>query len=413
MFVSGLFVLASCQVGNRSRQPVAPRYQDAITREVSEWNKEGVFNGFAVAIVGDQGVLYQQGFGWADMANQKKYTRTIQHIASVSKILVGMALLKARELGKLDLDDPIENYLSFPVVNPYFPREKITIRQLATHSSSITDNEFYLSRNYYLKRGQDLKGVTLSFDEAQSFLSPDLVTMLEEFLKNVLSVEGKWNRNSFSRDKPGAIYEYSNMGTTLAAFMIEKATGLSFREFTREYLLQPLNMEDSGWGFQDVAFAACARLYENPQTPLPYYELVTYPDGGFISSVSDLSKLLTELIKGYNGKGTLLSKSSYREFYAPQLKASQFNDRNEQNPYSESYNVGIFIGFGYTGYIGHTGGDPGVLSMLFFDPGTSTGRIMMCNTSISDKKGNDCFYGIWDVLGKYASRLEATAVVAE
>ena len=43
-------------------------------------------------------------------------------------------------------------------------------------------------------------------------------------------------------------------------------------------------------------------------------------------------------------------------------------DRNERNPFSESSNVGVLMGFGYTGYIGHTGGDPGVVTPLFFDP---------------------------------------------
>jgi CubicO group peptidase (beta-lactamase class C family) len=134
--------------------------------------------------------------------------------------------------------------------------------------------------------------------------------------------------------------------------------------------------------------------------------MITFPDGGFITSVSDLSRFLTELIKGYNGSGTILSKKSYQEYFLPQLSVSNFIDRNERNPYSESYNVGIFVGYGYTGYIGHTGGDPGVLSMMFFDPKTNIGRIMIFNTNFSDKKGNDAFYEIWNLLEKYKPKLQ-------
>ena len=133
--------------------------------------------------------------------------------------------------------------------------------------------------------------------------------------------------------------------------------------------------------------------------------MVSYPDGNFITSINDLSLHLTELIKGYNGNGTILSKESFKEYFKPQLEAKNFLDRNDKNPFSESFNVGIFIGFGYTGYIGHTGGDPGVGSMMFFDPKNNTGRILIINTSFSDKIGNDTFYGIWDKLEKYQTKL--------
>ncbi len=122
--------------------------KEQLFSEINAVYNEGIFNGFAVAIVNDKGTLYEKGFGFADKQLQKKYTeKTIQNIASVSKIIVGIALLKAQELGKLNIDDPIEKYLSFKVVNPKFPDEQITIRQLATHTSSITDNDFYLSKN--------------------------------------------------------------------------------------------------------------------------------------------------------------------------------------------------------------------------------------------------------------------------
>ncbi len=111
------------------------------------------------------------------------------------------------------------------------------------------------------------------------------------------------------------------------------------------------------------------------------------------------------MIRGYNGKGKLLTDESYKEYYKPQLSESQFTERNTKNPYNESYNVGILMGFGYTGYIGHTGGDPGTMSMLFFDPKTGLGRIMILNTNFSDKEGNKVFFEIWNALEKYQKQL--------
>ncbi|WP_045690427.1 serine hydrolase [Hymenobacter sp. AT01-02] len=138
----------------------------------------------------------------------------------------------------------------------------------------------------------------------------------------------------------------------------------------------------------------------------PYYGLTTYPDGGFISSVADLGKYLQELIRGYQGQGTVLRPESYRELFRPQLVASNFEQRNERNPYSESYNVGVFMGFGYTGFIGHTGGDPGVVALLFFDPNSGIGRVLLLNTNLANKAGGAAMYKIWDTLAKYQQRIK-------
>jgi hypothetical protein len=97
-----------------------------------------------------------------------------------------------------------------------------------------------------------------------------------------------------------------------------------------------------------VVFARQSQLYLLPTVPLPYYEQATYPDGGFRTSVADLSKYLVELIRGYQGQGTVLGPASYRELFRPALSAGHFEQRNARNPYSESYNVGVLMGFGYT-----------------------------------------------------------------
>jgi len=407
LFIISILTLVSCKNGTHTKNNETNQQKDSLTLEIKDASKNVVFNGFAVSIVNDKGTLYQRGFGFADIENQKKYTdSTIQNIGSISKTFVGLALLKAQELGKLKLDDPINKYLPFKVVNPNFPSTDITLRHLATHTSSITDNDFYLTKNYFLKENQDLKGLNLVFEETQVFNPKDSVVSMEIFLKNLLVEKGKWNtKETYTKNKPGDIYEYSNIGTTLAAFVLEKATGETFDKFTTEYILRPLKMNASGWHFEDINFANYSKLYENPKTVLPFYGMVSYPDGNFITSMNDLSLYLSELIKGYNGNGTILSKESFKEYFKPQLGANNFIDRNDKNPFSESYNVGIFIGFGYTGYIGHTGGDPGVGSMMFFDPKNNIGRILIINTSFSDKIGNDTFYGIWDKLEKYQTKL--------
>lgn len=381
---------------------------DTLTRELEKVYEQKQFNGFSVAIVNENGALYKNGIGFANVATGKKYTEnTIQNIGSISKTLVGIALLKAQELGKLNLDDPINKYLPFNVQNPYYPVAKITIRQLATHTSTITDNEYYLKRNYILKPNQDLTNKKLFLEDEQVINSYDSLITLSAYLKNVLSKDGKWyKKEDFLNKKPGEVFDYSNVATALAAYIIEFATGESFNKFTSIHILKPLKMNSSGWKFDEINFSKYSTLYQTPDSTLAFYSLITYPDGNFITSSSDLGKFLTELIKGYNGKGTLLNKDSYKEYFKEQLNAVNFTDRNEKNPYSDEYNLGIFIGFSVAGNIGHTGGDPGVASMMFFDPKTGTGRILIVNTNINDKKGNDEFYQIWDKLGKYEDKLK-------
>jgi CubicO group peptidase (beta-lactamase class C family) len=387
--------------------------KDSLTNELNEVYKQGQFNGFSVAIVNESGTLYEKGIGYSNVEMKKNYTeKTIQNIGSISKTLVGIALLKAQELGKLKLDDPINDYLPFRVENPFYPETQITIRNLTTHTSTITDNEFYLKRNYILKPNQNLANVKLYLEDEQVINPYDSIITLKTYLQNVLTKEGKWyKKEDFLNHKPSEIFEYSNVATSLAAYIIEIATGEPFNKFTEKYILQPLKMNSSGWKFEDINFSNYSRLYQSPDTLLPFYSLITYPDGNFITSSNDLAKYLTELIKGFAGNGTILNQESYKEYFREQLTAKNFLKRNERNPYSDEYNLGIFIGFSYTGNIGHTGGDPGVGSIMFFNPKTRIGRLLIINTNINDKKGNDEFYNIWNKLEKYQDKFSNSSIL--
>ena len=399
----------SCQQAKKETANPELTMADTLTLELNGLHKMGFINGFATAIVNQKGVLYAEGIGFSNTATNAKYTEnTIQNIGSVSKTFIGIALLKAQELGKLDLDDPIMDYLPFQVKNPSFPDTPITIRQLATHTSTILDTDYYNEKSYVLKDDVEVSDSLKVISE--NFNPPDSKMPLLDFLEKTLSEEGEWYEESgFSTYRPGEIYEYSNVGATLAAAILEIATEKSFHTFATEYILNPLNMASSGWSFADVDLAAHSTLYANPETELPYYSLITYPDGGLITSISDLSKYLSELIKGYSGEGTLLTRESYQEIFREQLGAENLPERDEEDPFDDEYNTGIFMGFTPKGFIGHTGGDPGIATYMFFDPSTKTGRILMINTSVRNSGGVDQFYSIWNKLGEYEARWKEQA----
>ena len=374
--------------------------EQTLTEALEHIASQGHINGFSVAIVNADSTLFAKGFGYADVSVKKKYmANTNQAIASISKTVIGLSLLKAQEMGKLKLDDPINNYLPFEVVNPYFPEVSITIRQLASHTSTIKDAPQYDSRGYVL-RGEKKVGVKVN----KNFRSSSEMMDYALFLEKILSSEGEWYKNrNFIKKKPGEIFEYSNIGAGLAALVLENAIGGSFPEFSKTHIFEPLGMSNTGWFLEDVDDAKHTKLYVDKNTELAPYQLVNFPDGGLITSSSDLGRYLSELISGYAGEGTLLNTESYSELYAPNLNDENHKDRSE-SAYNDEYNMGIFMGMSAKGQIGHSGGDPAVTTLMFFNSETKIGKLLIANTELS-KKGIKEFIEIFKMLGVYETKL--------
>lgn len=402
-----IWMIIYCQA-QKKQSPGFLKTQKELTDKLTAISTHASFNGFGVALVNDRDVLYQNGFGIANIKTLQKYDEnTVQNIASVSKTLIGITILKAQELGKLKLDDPVNQYLPFKVTNPYHPEIPITIRQLTTHTSSINDNDGYLKHTVVLKDTVHL-AANLKIDISPTqFNPPSSKISIENFLTNVLGTNGKWySKDVFTENKPGEIFNYSNIGATLAALVLEKATGISYDAFTTQYILKPLKMNHSGWSFNTINFSKYTQTFINKQTPYPYYSLNTYPDGGLLTTSNDMSKYLLELMKGYFGNGSLLSKESYKEYFTPQLKAENFQDRSTSE-YSDEYNMGITMGFGSTGNFGHTGGDPGMNSVMWFFKDKKTGRYLIVNTDWDNKVTGKDQKAIYDLLDEYFIKLDA------
>ncbi|MEO1484403.1 MAG: serine hydrolase domain-containing protein [Bacteroidota bacterium] len=380
--------------------------QDSLSQALTEIHGQGGIKGFGIAIVNADTTLYVNGFGYASLDSTKAYTKhSIQNIASVSKTLIGISVLKAQEMGKLKLDDPINAYLPFKVNNPFHPEDTITIKQLATHTSSIQDGDLYDAKSYILKNAADTS-IVQSMPRVAYFNPPAANMVMGTYLENFLSQEGNWfQEDNFLKHKPGQFYEYTNVGATLAAYIIERATGKPYKDFTQEYILNPLGMNASGWDTEKLDTTQLTRLFTVEGEHIPDYSLITYPDGGLITSAHDKAKYLSEIIKGYAGKGKLLSKESYALFFAKFLSASNFEEeRDTDRPFDDEYNSGLFMGHAPNGYIGHTGGDPGVSTFMFFNPETKIGKLLFINTDLNAETV-DQFFAIWDTLASYEQSL--------
>ncbi len=98
-----LFLIAtifSCKQENGKREKALKNHiklKDSLTSKLRIANSDGELVGFSVAIIDQNKLLYNQGFGYADSKNKREYkTNTIQNVGSVSKTFIGISLLKAQ-----------------------------------------------------------------------------------------------------------------------------------------------------------------------------------------------------------------------------------------------------------------------------------------------------------------------------
>ncbi|WP_438424539.1 serine hydrolase domain-containing protein [Aquimarina macrocephali] len=342
--------------------------------ELQELYDESELVGLSVAIVDNRKVLYKNSFGHADINKNKRYSsHTIQNIGSISKTFIALAVMKAVEQGKLDLDTNINTYLPFDVIHPLYPEKPITVRHLATHTSGITDGEVYYRSYVFENPNQvDISAFPEDYQPIVELIKTNEKIDESVFFENVLSTSGPWYyQENFLENAPGEKYEYSNIAAALAAFVIENATGISYENYTHKYIFDPLHMDATGWSFNDVNMQNHATLYYAKDFEVPKYSLVTKADGGLITSNSDFSKYLIEMMRGYQGKGKLLSAASYKEMFRFQSKHGEIKEAMG----------GIFWDINDNKTIGHTGGDPGIITACMFDPIKNRGYYLVTNTS--------------------------------
>lgn len=171
--------------------------------------------GCALSVMRDGAPIYEQGYGMANLEYGIPITpNSVFHVASVSKHFTAMAIELLVNEGRVSWDDNIRDYV--PEV-PDFDSE-ITLRHLVHHVSGIRDQWSLLSM-------------------AGWRWEADVVTQ-----KDVLDITSRQEALNF---EPGSRYMYSNTGFTLLAVVVERVTGKTLREFTKERIFDPLDMDNT------------------------------------------------------------------------------------------------------------------------------------------------------------------------
>lgn len=308
--------------------------------------------GTAILILDDQNnVLYKKGFGYADIERGRKADNKTQfNIASISKSFTALAIMQLVEKGKLSVLDTVGKFF------PGFPKgDKITIHQLLTHTSGISD-----SANYN-RWGESagFKAMDNSANE-ESYYQQFLLTSMEGYLNTDGIFEILRTQPGFSFE-PGAEgqWEYCNRGYNLLAKIIEKVSGQRFENYMRENIFIPIGMKNTfvhtGLNQRDTNISNFAASYVPTDNGwLKVYDLIPggAGDGNIYTTLDDW--ILYE--KCLNGDmPNIISKNSLNEIFKKQVKSKLL-------PQDSYYGYGWIISEDENGnsYISHTGGNIGV-----------------------------------------------------
>jgi CubicO group peptidase (beta-lactamase class C family) len=176
-----------------------------------------------------RGVTSVASGGLADRAAHRKVTADDPvRVASISKLVTAIGVMRLVEAGKLDLDADVSALLGFRVRNPAFPGVPITLRLLMSHRSSLTDDA-------------------------------DYVLPLDATLQATLADPKAWD----VAHAPGGWFHYTNLNFPMVAAVMEAATGERFDRLMRTQVLEPLKLDACfNWsGCPDAAIGRAVVLY--------------------------------------------------------------------------------------------------------------------------------------------------------
>ena len=336
-----------------------------------------------VAVTFDRGAVYPAlAEGEADRATGRLVTADDPvRIASISKLVTAVAVMRLVDARRLDLDRDVSEYLGWQLRNPAFPDVPITLRLLLSHRSSLRDDADYL-------------------------------IPLGDTVRARLAEPRAWDASH----APGSNwFHYTNLNFPVVASVMEGATGERFDRLMRRLVLAPLKL-DACFNWSGCSPAATARavvLYRangdvarddlhglpppclvppaaDGSCDLESYQLgwngaLFAPQGGLRISMRDLARIGQLLAR--QGR-PLLSRAAFAELTRPQWRfdgANGLGENGESDGFFCAYGLGLqLIGSGGAGChdepfgdgrmrIGHPGEAYGLYSGLWLDPVTGRG----------------------------------------
>jgi CubicO group peptidase (beta-lactamase class C family) len=281
--------------GTPGLERVVHQMDDAIQRVLIH----GQIPSIAVALIAEGVPVWSGGYGHSNLwSRTPAVASTVYFVGSIYKTVNAAAILQLAEQGKLSLDDPIRDHLPFPVKGETAAKP-IRVRHLLTHTSGFGGNPPGVHH--------DIWGDTTP-------------PALEEYLRDHARVERP----------PAEEVVYSNLAFTVAGYLVERISGVPFREYVERHLFAPSGMSNTAFipspHMRERLAVPYAPDDEGQLIPVPQLKSNHYPAGVVWSPVGDLARwVAVNLNGGAIGEARVLSEESIAEMHRPQFP--QFRGR--------------------------------------------------------------------------------------
>ena len=318
-------------------QTSPPQLQSQVDKLFARWTTSTPGCAVGADVNGQPAV--RAAYGMADLEHDVPITvDTIFEVGSVSKQFTAAAVLLLARDGKLSLDDKVRKYIAeMPDV-----AAGITIRQMLNHTAGL----------------RDWGGLTAIAGWPR--------TTRVHTHAHVLDIVSRQRMLNF---QPGTRWSYSNTGYNLAAILVSRVSGMSFADFTRARIFEPLGMKDTSWRDDYTRIVKRRAIaYEEQKavfsTLMPFENV--HGNGGLLTTVGDLLKWNANFVNPIVGD---------TRFVADMERRTRFNDGREHE-----YALGLYVDT-YRGRreVDHSGGTAGYVAHLSRYPDHGVSVAVMCN----------------------------------
>ncbi|MDO8899632.1 MAG: serine hydrolase domain-containing protein, partial [Bacteroidales bacterium] len=323
-------------------------YQKAM----ENWNVPGM----AIAIVSKDSVLYAKGFGVIDIyTKQAVDENTLFAVASNTKAFTAAALAMLVDQGKISWNDKVVKHLPFFALYDPYVTQNMTIRDLLTHRSGLKT------------------------------FAGDLIWYGSTYTREDIIRKSRYLKPTFGfREQFG----YSNLMYITAGEIVPAVTGISWDDYIKQNIMQPLGMERSTLHVSELAIkdnVAQPHTYvDGKLKAIPWMDWDNMgPAGSLISSASEMASWLQMNLNNgnFNGK-SMISAARMFEMQSSNTinNVTQASLRRFPSTHFKSYGLGWSL-MDYLGrkIVSHNGGYDGMISQTLFIPEENIGFVILTN----------------------------------
>ncbi len=345
LLIALAFPIYGASKGYSSKENEINKLIDKINSEMPRLLKAHNVQGASITVIQNGQAAWSQGFGYADKGKQIKATEdTIFQVASISKAVTAVGIMKLVEEGKLELDAPVEKYLTrWNLSDTSFNKENITVKSLLSHTAG-------LSVHGYAGYSPDKKTV-------------DIVDSLNGKLAKAYKPE--------VIAEPGTSFMYSGAGFSILQLLVEEVTGLPFHEYMQQEVFSKLGMDNSFFEYSDEMKGKLSKAYGVFGQEMPSYVFAEKAAAGLLTTSSDLAKLCSSLTD--NSINRLLKRETMDKMLTKTIL---------KNGSESMYGLGFWILTMRDGSKAafHGGDNRGWRSEMVFSPQTGDGIVILTNS---------------------------------